>query len=79
MKNIGIFSCLVWLVFALTSCGGSNTKETTTQNDSTKVEVKEQIVNVYTHRHYDTDKMLFEQFEKETGIKVNVVNADADE
>lgn len=30
-------------------------------------------VNVYSHRHYDTDKQLFKMFEKETGIKVNVV------
>lgn len=36
-------------------------------------------VNVYTHRHYDTDKLLFKQFEDETGIKVNVINATADE
>ncbi len=34
-------------------------------------------VNVYSHRHYDTDKQLFKMFEKETGIKVNVVKADA--
>lgn len=34
-------------------------------------------VNIYTHRHYDTDKQLFSQFEKETGIKVNVVKAKA--
>ena len=40
---------------------------------------KEQEVNVYTHRHYDTDKLLFKQFEEETGIKVNVINANADE
>lgn len=36
-------------------------------------------VNVYTHRHYDTDKLLFKQFEDETGIKVNVIIANADE
>ncbi len=40
---------------------------------------KTQEVNVYTHRHYDTDKLLFKQFEDETGIKVNVINANADE
>ncbi len=34
-------------------------------------------VNVYSHRHYDTDKTLFKMFEKQTGIKVNVVKADA--
>lgn len=36
-------------------------------------------VNVYTHRHYEADQKLFAQFETETGIKVNVVNASADE
>jgi iron(III) transport system substrate-binding protein len=34
-------------------------------------------VNVYSHRHYDTDKKLFKMFEEKTGIKVNVVKADA--
>ena len=38
-----------------------------------------QEVNVYTHRHYPPDQELFAQFEKETGIQVNVVNASADE
>jgi iron(III) transport system substrate-binding protein len=36
-------------------------------------------VNVYTHRHYEADQKLFEQFTAETGIKVNVVSASADE
>ncbi|MEM6845123.1 MAG: Fe(3+) ABC transporter substrate-binding protein [Bacteroidota bacterium] len=40
---------------------------------------EEDVVNVYTHRHYDVDQQLFDQFEKESGIKVNVVNANADE
>lgn len=34
-------------------------------------------VNVYSHRHYDTDKQLFKMFEEKTGIKVNVVKAQA--
>lgn len=34
-------------------------------------------VNVYSHRHYDTDKKLFKMFEDKTGIKVNVVKAKA--
>jgi iron(III) transport system substrate-binding protein len=37
------------------------------------------VVNVYSHRHYDTDKQLFEAFTKKTGIAVNVVLADDDE
>ncbi|GJM27752.1 MAG: iron deficiency-induced protein A [Cyclobacteriaceae bacterium] len=42
-------------------------------------QVTEEVVNVYTHRHYEPDQKLFEAFEKSTGIKVNVVNASADE
>lgn len=36
-------------------------------------------VNVYTHRHYDADQSLFDRFEEETGIRVNVQTASADE
>ena len=36
-------------------------------------------VNVYTHRHYKADQELFKSFSQKTGIKVNVVNAKADE
>lgn len=32
----------------------------------------EETVNVYTSRHYDADQLLYDEFEKETGIKVNV-------
>lgn len=39
----------------------------------------EKVVTVYSERHYDTDQELFDQFEEETGIKVNVVKAKADE
>lgn len=37
------------------------------------------VVNVFSHRHYDVDQQIFENFEKETGIRVNVVSAGADE
>jgi len=47
--------------------------------EAKKEEKKQEEVNVYTHRHYKADQELFAQFEKETGIKVNVVNAKADE
>ena len=36
-------------------------------------------VNLYSQRHYDVDKMLFERFEELTGVTVNVVKANADE
>ncbi len=34
-------------------------------------------VNVYSTRHYDTDKKLFKMFEEKTGVKVKVVKAKA--
>lgn len=49
------------------------------KTEQKKEEKKKEEVNVYTHRHYKADQELFAQFEKETGIKVNVVNAKADE
>lgn len=38
-----------------------------------------EIVNVYSHRHYDVDKKIYKTFEKKTGIKVNVIEANADQ
>ncbi len=37
------------------------------------------VVNLYSHRHYDTDEALFQRFTEETGIEVRVVSASADE
>ena len=37
------------------------------------------VVNLYSARHYDTDNALYESFTKKTGIKVNLVEADADQ
>ena len=39
----------------------------------------EQIVNMYSQRHYDVDQKQYDNFEKITGIKVNVIKANADE
>ena len=36
-------------------------------------------VNLYSQRHYKVDEMQYAAFEKQTGIKVNVVKANADE
>jgi iron(III) transport system substrate-binding protein len=40
---------------------------------------EERVVNVYSHRHYDADRQIFDRFSEETGITVNVVQAGADE
>lgn len=39
----------------------------------------QEVVNLYTHRHYEADTKLFQSFTEKTGIKVNVVKAGADE
>ncbi|MGO3183353.1 MAG: Fe(3+) ABC transporter substrate-binding protein [Aequorivita sp.] len=53
------------------------------KNNQEKVDKSEtnenQVVNVYTHRHYKPDQDLFKMFEEQTGIQVNVTNASADE
>lgn len=36
-------------------------------------------IHVYTHRHYDIDRELYERFTENTGIEVEVVEAGADE
>jgi len=50
------------------SCQGSGEKSS-----------EQEEVTVYTHRHYSSDQDLFRAFQDETGIRVNVVNASADE
>lgn len=73
MKKVIMIATVLAVAF---SCNTPSKKQD--QAAETKpVEKKE--VNVYTHRHYKADQELFAAFEKETGIKVNVVNAKADE
>ena len=42
-------------------------------------EKKSNEVNLYSQRHYSVDKLQYENFTKLTGIKVNVIKANADE
>ena len=38
----------------------------------------EEVVNLYSSRHYNTDEKLYAEFTAKTGIKVNRIEADAD-
>lgn len=67
------------LALGLTGCGttqsGSDKK-----NESTEPKKAEnQVVNVYTARHYEADDEVYKNFTEKTGIKVNVVKAEAEE
>jgi iron(III) transport system substrate-binding protein len=41
--------------------------------------VSAQEVNLYSSRHYDTDLSLYEEFTRQTGIKVNLIEGNANE
>jgi iron(III) transport system substrate-binding protein len=43
---------------------------------ATGVNAQEQVLNLYSARHYSTDEALYSNFTKATGIKVNRVDAD---
>jgi len=40
---------------------------------------KSDEINIYSQRHYDVDQIQYDNFEKSTGIKVNVIKSNADE
>lgn len=63
------------LPLALLACG-SPTQEPA---EETPEAPATEVVNVYTHRHYEADEQLFELFTEQTGIEVNIVKASADE
>ena len=66
----------------LAGCGSSSGANSAAANPSQTSEpaaAGEQVVNVYSARHYDVDAQLFDAFTAETGIKVNVIEGKADE
>lgn len=38
----------------------------------------EEVVNVYSARHYDTDLVLYDRFREQTGIQVNIIEGGSD-
>jgi iron(III) transport system substrate-binding protein len=40
--------------------------------------VADEVVNVYSARHYDTDMALYEEFTRQTGIEVNLIEGGGD-
>jgi iron(III) transport system substrate-binding protein len=62
--KINKFLLLALLIVPITLLFLTNTNE----------EVQNEEVNIYTSRHYDADDLLYEQFTKKTGIKVNIIS-----
>nr|WP_298929737.1 Fe(3+) ABC transporter substrate-binding protein [uncultured Erythrobacter sp.] len=61
-----------FLALAVTACAPS------AEEGVTRAEGLSGEVNLYSSRHYDTDLALYEDFTEQTGVKVNLIEADAD-
>ncbi|OOG47421.1 extracellular solute-binding protein [Polaromonas sp. A23] len=61
-KKASSLACLAAAAISLGSAGG--------------VLAQDQVVNLYSARHYQTDEALYSNFTKATGIKINRVDAD---
>lgn len=66
--------CILPLL-ALTACGAPEQTSETADADPSVTET----LTVYSARHYDSDQILYDQFEAETGITVQVREASADQ
>ncbi len=68
-RAIGLILVSIMVLTILVGC--SEKSSVSNQN--------EQVVNIYTARHYESDKAVYDEFEKDTGIKVNVIEGKAEE
>jgi iron(III) transport system substrate-binding protein len=82
-KRRNILTALAGLSFlAAVGCTDQAATDNTNATDSAAdsgTSDTEDVVNVYTSRHYDTDDALYDSFTEETGIEVNVLEGKADE
>ncbi|MFP4286971.1 MAG: Fe(3+) ABC transporter substrate-binding protein [Candidatus Izemoplasmataceae bacterium] len=67
MKKLLLLTIISVLLFTLSACQFGNTAE------------DDNVITVYSERHYETDRDLFDKFEEETGIRVNLVRDGADQ
>ncbi len=72
-----IWMMLLTLVLTAGILAGCSTAETAESENLAAN--PDEIVNIYTDRHYDSDDALYELFTQETGIKVNIVKGKSDE
>ncbi|MBO9997977.1 MAG: Fe(3+) ABC transporter substrate-binding protein [Cyanobacteria bacterium SID2] len=70
----GIVTALVAIVVGCTTQPNPSGTPTSPATDN-----GEQVVNLYSSRHYDTDRSLYDNFTEQTGITVNLVEAKGDE
>ncbi len=49
------------------------------QGAATAAQAQEQVVNIYTSRHYDQDREVYRRFTEQTGIRVRSIEAESDQ
>ena len=69
MRSGQFFFALLVALATLTSCSHDDSSEGASVGE----------LNLYSSRHYDTDIALYEKFTEATGIKINLIEAGADE
>ncbi|HVL78802.1 MAG TPA: extracellular solute-binding protein [Sphingomicrobium sp.] len=63
-------------VMALAACGGEAGQQ---QGQSERAAGSGGEVNLYTARHYDSDLALYDRFTRETGLRINRIEGNADQ
>jgi len=89
LRNISIVLAVILLTSLLAACGGKTSNGAIGASGSPNEDSgsqapdsgqnEEQVVNVYTARHYEADDQVFKMFTEATGIKVNVLKGEAEE
>lgn len=72
MTRLVLTAALVAALLGLTACGQGERQPGTPAADAG-------VVNLYTARHYDSDLLLYEDFTRQTGIRVNRIEGNADQ
>lgn len=67
------------LTIGLAGCGANQGSSDTGKEAEKTADTESKVVNVYTARHYEADDEVYKNFTEKTGIKVNVVKAEAEE
>lgn len=68
---------LLVLVLLAWACSAPPPSEPTAETGASPESEGQQVVNVYSARHYDTDDQLYAMFEEQTGIEVRVIEGDS--
>lgn len=84
-RNILPILLAVALPACFTACGdkptvsGGAPSSASAGSPTSPAAAEEPVLNIYTHRHYESDDLLFDLFKKQTGIAIQVTSASADQ